>query len=201
MGQVTVTINGRSYRLRCGDGEESRLAMLADNLSLRVDRLAMDFGQHGDERLLIMAALLATDELLDAKSRLQALEAALETDPATTDRLVLPDAGAPLEPPLTPGPSANVAAAAPAPASLGNPTRDAAIEPPVNATLANRPTPVSTTGAAASGAPAPRNAAVKPAVAAAPARQPTPPRGTLEARLSEARNIKATTPPPKSGAA
>lgn len=75
MGQVTVTLNGRTYRLRCGDGEERRLAELAEHLGLRIDRLALDFGQPGDERLLLMAALLATDELLDTRARLKALEA------------------------------------------------------------------------------------------------------------------------------
>lgn len=75
MGQVTITLNNRTYRLSCGPGEEARLRELADHLGLRIERLAMDFGQHGDERLLVMAALLATDELLDAKSRLAAAEA------------------------------------------------------------------------------------------------------------------------------
>ena len=72
MGQVTITLNNRTYRLSCGPGEEARLRELADHLGLRIERLAMDFGQHGDERLLVMAALLATDELLEAKGRLAA---------------------------------------------------------------------------------------------------------------------------------
>lgn len=72
MGQVTITLNNRTYRLSCGHGEEARLRELADHLGLRIERLAMDFGQHGDERLLVMAALLATDELLEAKGRLAA---------------------------------------------------------------------------------------------------------------------------------
>lgn len=75
MGQITISLNNRTYRLSCGPGEEARLRELADHLGLRIERLAMDFGQHGDERLLVMAALLATDELLDAKSRLAAAEA------------------------------------------------------------------------------------------------------------------------------
>ena len=70
MGQVTVTLNGRTYRLGCGDGEEARLLELANHLRQRVDGLAADFGQVGDDRLLIMAALLITDELLDLRSRL-----------------------------------------------------------------------------------------------------------------------------------
>ena len=51
MGQVTVTVNGRTYRLRCGDGEEPRLIELATHVGNRIDGLAAEFGQVGDERL------------------------------------------------------------------------------------------------------------------------------------------------------
>lgn len=78
MGQVAVTINTRTYRLACGPGEEGRLRELAAHLALRVERLAMDFGQHGDERLLVMAALLTTDELLEARARLAELDGGQE---------------------------------------------------------------------------------------------------------------------------
>ncbi len=72
MGQVTVTLNGRTYRLRCGDGEEPRLRELADHVGQRVEHLALQFGQFGDERLLLVAALLITDEMFDLKGRLDA---------------------------------------------------------------------------------------------------------------------------------
>ncbi|MBS0244785.1 MAG: cell division protein ZapA [Proteobacteria bacterium] len=92
-------MNGKTYRLRCGDGEEARLSELADYLSLRIERLAMDFGQHGDERLLLMAALLVTDEMLDLKARLKSLEGAPDIpDEQITGRDIAPDAGAPIEP-------------------------------------------------------------------------------------------------------
>ena len=32
MGQVTVVLNGRTYRLECGEGEESHLIALAEYL-------------------------------------------------------------------------------------------------------------------------------------------------------------------------
>lgn len=71
MGQVTVTLNGRTYRLRCGDGEETRLLQLAGHLEQRIDALAAEFGPVGDERLLLMAALLITDELWDMREQLE----------------------------------------------------------------------------------------------------------------------------------
>jgi cell division protein ZapA len=44
MGQVTVTVNGRTYRLRCGEGEEARLIQLATLVGDRTDGLAAEFG-------------------------------------------------------------------------------------------------------------------------------------------------------------
>jgi cell division protein ZapA len=80
MGQVTVTLNGRTYRLRCGEGEEARLLQLAEHLERRIDALAAEFGQVGDERLLLMAALLITDELWDMRERLQEIESGAAED-------------------------------------------------------------------------------------------------------------------------
>ncbi|HEX6609243.1 MAG TPA: cell division protein ZapA [Hyphomicrobiaceae bacterium] len=74
MGQVTVTVNGRTYRLQCGAGEEQRLIELATHVGNRVDGLAAEFGAIDDTRLLLMAALLVADELLDARARLAGLE-------------------------------------------------------------------------------------------------------------------------------
>jgi len=74
MGQVTVTLNGRTYRLRCEDGEEQRLLALSEHVKGKVDRLVAEFGQIGDDRLLLMASLLLTDELFEAKDQLAMLE-------------------------------------------------------------------------------------------------------------------------------
>ncbi|MBU1213300.1 MAG: cell division protein ZapA [Alphaproteobacteria bacterium] len=67
MGKVTATINGRSYRLNCADGQEERLKLVAGYLGDKVDSLIAEFGQVGDDRLLAMAALMIADELFDAR--------------------------------------------------------------------------------------------------------------------------------------
>lgn len=67
MGQVQATINGRSYRLDCADGQEQRLGELAKFVGQKVDQLAGEFGQVGDIRLLLMAALMTADELFDLR--------------------------------------------------------------------------------------------------------------------------------------
>jgi cell division protein ZapA len=66
MGQVAVTVNGRSYRFGCGDGEEARLQELAEYVKSRMDALSSEHGNVGEERLLLMAALTIADELWDA---------------------------------------------------------------------------------------------------------------------------------------
>lgn len=66
MGQVAITVNGRSYRFDCGDGEEPRLKELADYVKSRMDALTREHGNVGEERLLLMAALTIADELWDA---------------------------------------------------------------------------------------------------------------------------------------
>ncbi len=74
MPQVSVTINGRQFRMACEEGEEPRLVRLAEDLDQRISRLRERFGEIGDTRLTVMAALTLADELSDTKERLQRLE-------------------------------------------------------------------------------------------------------------------------------
>ena len=69
MGQVTVTLNGRTYRMRCADGEEERVHMLVDHVRDKLTALTDQFGKAGNERLLLMAAILITDELFELRDR------------------------------------------------------------------------------------------------------------------------------------
>jgi cell division protein ZapA len=74
MSQVTVTINGRQFRMACEDGQESHLLRLAQDLDQRIERLRGTFGEIGDTRLTVMAALTVADELADTSNRLRRLE-------------------------------------------------------------------------------------------------------------------------------
>lgn len=69
MAHVTVTINGRQYRMACEDGQESHLMRLAEDLERRIGELRGNFGEIGDARLIVMAALMVGDELSEAKAR------------------------------------------------------------------------------------------------------------------------------------
>lgn len=79
MPQVSVTINGRTFRMACEDGEEPHLQRLAEDLDARITRLRGRFGEIGDTRLTVMAALTLADELAEVKQKLQRLEPELAT--------------------------------------------------------------------------------------------------------------------------
>ena len=74
MSHVNVTINGRQYRMACEEGQETRLLRLAESLEARIESLRGKFGEIGDARLTVMAALTVCDELLDSGQRIRALE-------------------------------------------------------------------------------------------------------------------------------
>lgn len=74
MSHISVTINGRQYRMACEEGQEVRLLKLAESLESRIGSLRGKFGEIGDARLTVMAALTVCDELMDANHRVSALE-------------------------------------------------------------------------------------------------------------------------------
>ena len=74
MNHINVTINGRQYRMACEEGQEIRLLKLAESLEQRIETLRGKFGEIGDARLTVMAALTVCDELLDANARLRTME-------------------------------------------------------------------------------------------------------------------------------
>lgn len=77
MGQVNVTLNGRTYRLECGEGEEPHLIELTDYIGSHVNTMRRKFGQVGDDRLILMASVVVADELWDLRRQLQESKTAL----------------------------------------------------------------------------------------------------------------------------
>ncbi len=74
MSQVNVTINGRQFRMACEDGQEDHLRGLAKDLDDRIVALRGQFGEIGDARLTVMAALMVADELAETVRKLKRLE-------------------------------------------------------------------------------------------------------------------------------
>jgi len=90
MAQVTVTIGGRGYRLACNEGEEPHLEELARVVDAKFEAMHRAFGEIGDQRLIVMAALTVADELTEARRRVAALEAEVERA-AVRDRVARRD--------------------------------------------------------------------------------------------------------------
>ncbi len=90
MAQVSVTINGRQFRMTCEDGQEEHLEKLARELDSRIGGLRAKFGEIGDTRLTVMAAITVADELAEAGARVKRLEEELaalqDARVATSDR-------------------------------------------------------------------------------------------------------------------
>jgi cell division protein ZapA len=74
MNHVNVTINARQYRMACEEGQEVLLLNLAESLEARIQSLRGKFGEIGDARLTVMAALTVCDELLESEQRIRGLE-------------------------------------------------------------------------------------------------------------------------------
>ena len=72
MAQVSVTIDNRKYRLACNEGEEARLTQLAAVVDGKIAELRASFGEIGDQRLVVMAALTIADSLAEARNEAEA---------------------------------------------------------------------------------------------------------------------------------
>ena len=74
MAQVSVTNSGKTYRMACDDGQEEHLGELAERLDETIDRLRTEFGEIGDQRLTVMAAITMADQQSEAERRIASLE-------------------------------------------------------------------------------------------------------------------------------
>jgi cell division protein ZapA len=75
MAHVVVTIAGRTYRMACDDGEEAHLEELARHVEQKILSLREGFGDIGEQRIVVMAALTMADEAESARRKLGGLEA------------------------------------------------------------------------------------------------------------------------------
>ncbi|PTM41375.1 cell division protein ZapA [Bosea sp. 124] len=89
MPQVNVTIAGKAYRMACGEGEEPHLEDLARIYDGKIQEMRQAFGEIGDMRLHVMAALMVADEASELQRRVSRLEAdlaLLQGDAGSADR-------------------------------------------------------------------------------------------------------------------
>lgn len=88
MAHVTVTIAGRAYRMACDDGQEAHLTRLGEEVDARIDQLRAAFGEIGDQRLSVMAAITIADELSEARRKIRSLEQEGAADRSAHDAAV-----------------------------------------------------------------------------------------------------------------
>ncbi|TIP15856.1 MAG: cell division protein ZapA, partial [Mesorhizobium sp.] len=69
MAQVTVSIDGKQYRMACDEGQEEHLIDLAERFDRYVMHLKDSFGEIGDQRLTVMAGIMVMDELSELNKR------------------------------------------------------------------------------------------------------------------------------------
>ncbi|MCP8894212.1 cell division protein ZapA [Shinella daejeonensis] len=78
MAQVTVSIDGKAYRMACEEGQEAHLEELAAGFDRYVVHLKSQFGEIGDLRLTVMAGIMVMDELNETSRRLGRIESEVE---------------------------------------------------------------------------------------------------------------------------
>ena len=79
MAQVTVIVNGRSFRMGCREGEEARVQELAAEINSHVQRVRGGTKAVQDDRLFLMVAILMADQLWEARDELQKLRQIAES--------------------------------------------------------------------------------------------------------------------------
>ena len=71
MALVNVTVNDRAYTIACDEGEEDHLRELATRVDATVRELIETVGQAGEQRLLVMAALVIADAQSESRALLE----------------------------------------------------------------------------------------------------------------------------------
>lgn len=80
MAHVTIAIDGKQFRMACEDGQEGHLESLAAHLDGRIRMMRENFGEIGDLRLTVMAALMICDELSEARKKAEDIAVTMEAD-------------------------------------------------------------------------------------------------------------------------
>jgi cell division protein ZapA len=78
MSEVTVTIAGRAYRMACDPGQEDYLTKLGVEFDEKIEQMRGSFGEIGDMRLIVMAAIVTCDELAETRRRMADMEKEIE---------------------------------------------------------------------------------------------------------------------------
>ncbi|GAA0526186.1 cell division protein ZapA [Rhizomicrobium palustre] len=89
MPLVNVMVNGKAYTIACDDGEEQHLKELGAEVDTKVRELLSAVGNVGEQRLLLMAAVLLADEVHAATTHLETARQELAAERARREDLAV----------------------------------------------------------------------------------------------------------------
>lgn len=78
MPNIDIELNGRSYSVSCGAGEEKRLLEVVAYVQNKMDEISQRLGNVNENRLLMLTTLLLADELTESKRSGKAAKSAEE---------------------------------------------------------------------------------------------------------------------------
>ena len=85
MAQVNITIGGKLFRMACDDGQEEHLTGLGAEVDRLITELRGNFGEIGDQRLTMMAAITLADRRAEADRVIERLKDELASTRAAQD--------------------------------------------------------------------------------------------------------------------
>jgi len=69
MANVNIKFNGKDFLLSCDDGQEEHLEELANHLGNKFDKLKLDLGNIGENKLLLITSIKIMDEYFETKKK------------------------------------------------------------------------------------------------------------------------------------
>lgn len=71
MAEISLNINGQSYDMECDDGQEGRVLALGDHVDAKLREIQEAGAASSDSHLLVLTALMLSDEIFDLKDQLR----------------------------------------------------------------------------------------------------------------------------------
>lgn len=75
MAEVNITINGRNFGISCDNGQEQRVIELGRYVDSRLREIARAGAASNESHLLVLTALMLSDEIFDLREDVSALGA------------------------------------------------------------------------------------------------------------------------------
>ena len=69
MANINIKFNRKDFLLSCDDGQEEHLEELANHLSNKFDKLKLNLGNIGENKLLLITSIKIMDEYFETKKK------------------------------------------------------------------------------------------------------------------------------------